>query len=163
MSDEYTLAEHVNRYQACRNFHGVGAAPKLSRELLSELVDTPPPPPDSIRRYQWEVAQAWQREGCPEIEAVGETRDASEGTKAVSSKVFVHTRSAGGRDWHNEPREFLRLPHVGEYIALASRDFIWHRVEMVVHCPFDTEYAAEVYCVRVHQDEVMKRECPEQR
>lgn len=35
-------------------------------------------------------------------------------------KVFFHTRSPQQRDWHNEEREFDRIPVVGEYVATSS-------------------------------------------
>jgi hypothetical protein len=62
------------------------------------------------------------------------------------TKVFLHYRNSPGGDWINEERTFSRLPCVGEYVAtdVASA---WHRVYLVVHCPFDAEFEAEVYTV----------------
>ena len=72
------------------------------------------------------------------------------------AKVFVHTQSAKGKsDWSNEGREFLRLPVFGEYFALASGGE-WYQVDLVVHCPFESEYAAEVYGTLVDHVEVLK-------
>jgi hypothetical protein len=62
--------------------------------------------------------------------------------------VFFHTRSAGQRDWFNEPRTFAKIPSVGDYVATAS-DGPWHRVELVVHTPFPCDFDAEVYAVKV--------------
>ena len=71
-------------------------------------------------------------------------------------KVFVHTQSARGKcDWDNEGRDFLRLPVVGEYIALSSTGE-WHRVDLVLHCPFEAGYAAEIFATRVNHHDVMQ-------
>ena len=58
-------------------------------------------------------------------------------------------------NWSNSGREFLRLPVVGEYVATSSSSS-WYRVELVVHCPFEAEYVAEVYAVEVDHMEVRK-------
>lgn len=71
-------------------------------------------------------------------------------------KVFVHTQSEKGkRDWSNEGRDFLRLPVVGEYFTL-SFDGEWHIVDLVVHCPFESEYDAEIYGTKVNHLEILK-------
>lgn len=69
--------------------------------------------------------------------------------------VFLHTRKPQGRDWTNESRDFGRLPVVGEFVATSSSS-PWYQVELVVHCPFDCEFDAEVYAVEVDQHEVQK-------
>jgi hypothetical protein len=72
------------------------------------------------------------------------------------SKVFLHTRSQGQKDWINTSREFLRLPVVGEYLA-TSASSSWYKIELVVHCPFEAEYSAEIYAVEVnHMEEIDK-------
>ena len=71
------------------------------------------------------------------------------------SKVFIHTRTAGNKGWDNTGREFLRLPVEGEYLALDGAS-PWYKVELVVHCPFEACYSAEVYAVEVDLNEVMK-------
>lgn len=72
------------------------------------------------------------------------------------AKVFVHTQSGKGKsDWKNDSREFLRLPVVGEYFALSSTGE-WFQVDLVVHCPFDGQYAAEVFGTQIDHLEVKK-------
>ena len=71
------------------------------------------------------------------------------------SNVFLHTRSQGQKDWKNTSKEFLRLPIIGEYIA-TSVSSSWYKVELVVHCPFKTDYSAEIYAVEVDHNEVKK-------
>ena len=81
--------------------------------------------------------------------------DAS-GTASETKKVFVHTQSAKGKaDWVNQERVFLRVPIVGEFFALDSSS-PWFRVDLVVHCPFKAQYAAEVYATQVNHSEVLK-------
>jgi hypothetical protein len=70
-------------------------------------------------------------------------------------KVFLHTRSQQQRDWLNEPREFARIPDVGEYIAVSS-DSPWFKVELVLHTPFECEFDAEVYAVAHDHLDVLK-------
>lgn len=73
-----------------------------------------------------------------------------------SKSVFVHTQTESGKgNWVNQSLEFLRLPIVGEYIAL-SMESQWYRVDLVVHCPFDCEYVAELYATKVDYLETMK-------
>jgi hypothetical protein len=71
-------------------------------------------------------------------------------------KVFLHTRRPGKFDWANESRNFGRLPVVGEFVALAS-DSPWYQVQIVVHCPFEAEYEAEVYAVEIDHTEAKQR------
>jgi hypothetical protein len=72
------------------------------------------------------------------------------------SKVFLHVTSTPDNPrWENTPREFLRLPTVGEYLATESTG-PWYKIVLVVHCPFEAEYAAEVYAVKVDHSEVLK-------
>jgi hypothetical protein len=54
---------------------------------------------------------------------------------------------------HREP--VSATSSVGEYLATATTSD-WYKVELVVHCPFEAEFAAEVYAVRVDHMEVMK-------
>ena len=78
------------------------------------------------------------------------------GDRAKTTAVFVHTQTAPGKsDWINQDRHFLRLPAVGEYIALSAES-PWYRVDLVVHCPFEADYAAEVYATEVDHIEVLK-------
>jgi hypothetical protein len=60
------------------------------------------------------------------------------------AKVFLHYKSKPGGEWINEERHFVRLPCVGEYVALGATS-TWHRAYLVVHCPFDAEFEAEVF------------------
>ena len=68
----------------------------------------------------------------------------------------MHLRNPGQQDWDNSSREFLRLPIVGEYLA-TDWNSDWYRVELVVHCPFKAEYAAEVYAVKVDHLKEMEK------
>jgi hypothetical protein len=70
--------------------------------------------------------------------------------------VFVHTRSQGKMNWTNQPRDFTRVPVVGEYFALDVSS-PWYLVQLVVHVPFKAEYEAEVFAVEVHQVTEMKK------
>jgi hypothetical protein len=70
-------------------------------------------------------------------------------------KVFLHIRAAKDAQWVNSSREFLRLPVVGEHLATET-DSPWYRVDLVVHCPFEADYAAEVYATQVDHREVMR-------
>jgi hypothetical protein len=63
-------------------------------------------------------------------------------------KVFLHTRTPHERDWKNESRDFARIPVVGEFVVTSSCS-PWYQVELVVHCPFECEFDAEVYAVEV--------------
>jgi len=74
-------------------------------------------------------------------------------------KVFFHTRTSGKRDWINEKREFSRVPSVGEYVCLESKDENWHRIEIVVHTPFHCPFDAEVYAVAENHLEAMDAAC----
>jgi hypothetical protein len=59
-------------------------------------------------------------------------------------RVFLHYRSEPTGGWIDEPREFHRIPCVGEYVKLsASGD--GHRVYLILHCAFEAEYKAEVF------------------
>lgn len=70
-------------------------------------------------------------------------------------KVFLHTRSQANR-WKNESRPFERLPVVGEYVTLEATS-PWYRVQLVIHCPFEAEYQAEVYAVEIDHSEAKSR------
>lgn len=60
--------------------------------------------------------------------------------------VFVHIKkSARQGDWLNVMRTFLRVPVVGEYIALNDGSALF-KVEAVVHCPFEASVGAEIWC-----------------
>jgi len=73
------------------------------------------------------------------------------------ANVFLHvTATPECPRWKNSPQEFLRLPVVGEYIALSSTDNKLYKVVFVVHNAFECEYVAEVYAVRVDQQEEEK-------
>lgn len=71
-------------------------------------------------------------------------------------KVFLHTRSPQERDWKNESRDFARIPVVGEFTATSSSS-PWYQVELVVHCPFEGEFDAEVYAVEVDRHVVQRQ------
>lgn len=72
------------------------------------------------------------------------------------TKVFVHTQSERGKsDWKNADRDFSRLPIVGEYFSINSAGE-WHIVDLVVHCPFKSEYDAEIFGTKVDHLEVVK-------
>ena len=72
--------------------------------------------------------------------------------------VFVLTKTLKGAH-RNEPRSFLRLPSVGEYLTLAAGVSPVFRVLAVVHCPHARPmYAAEVYATEVPRDEWKKVE-----
>jgi hypothetical protein len=74
------------------------------------------------------------------------------------TKVFLHHKEDG--QWVNEERNFARLPCVGEYVALDTSS-LYYRVYLVVHCPFETEYEAEVYLMTgVSQADVVVPERP---
>jgi hypothetical protein len=45
---------------------------------------------------------------------------------------------------------------MGEYIALATDDLEWYRVELVVHCAFEATYQVEIYAVGVQQREAIQ-------
>ncbi len=62
--------------------------------------------------------------------------------------VFLHTRNPRKMDWENSSRQFLRLPVVGEYLSTSSNAELY-KVQFVEHCPFHSQYAAEVYAVKV--------------
>ena len=55
----------------------------------------------------------------------------------------------GKRDWDVRKLDFLRLPAKGEYIAL---DGSWFEVQVVVHCPELSNFAAEIYATKVEND-----------
>jgi hypothetical protein len=66
--------------------------------------------------------------------------------------VFVHAESRRGIV-RNEPREFRRLPVVGEYLILKF-DGPHYRVTAVVHCANASPmYAAELFVVEVSRAE----------
>jgi len=71
-------------------------------------------------------------------------------------KVFLHTRHQGKRDWNNESREFGRLPVVGEFVA-PDWNSEWYQVQLVLHCPFEAEYEAEIYAVEIDHIEAQRR------
>lgn len=87
-----------------------------------------------------------------------EDRNFSEdGNESRTTTVFVHTQTAKGKsDWINQGRKFLRLPIAGEYIALSSRS-PWYCVEIVIHCPFNADYAAEIYATEVDHMDALKK------
>ncbi len=62
------------------------------------------------------------------------------------ANVYLHYKETPEHGWTNEERQFTRVPCVGEYVAL-SMSSIWVRVYAVVHCPFITEFEAEVYAI----------------
>ena len=67
-------------------------------------------------------------------------------------RVFLHTKGlATGAEWENCPRDFARVPCVGEYVTTAG-DSPMHRVVLVIHCASSADdpadYAAEVYAVQ---------------
>lgn len=69
-------------------------------------------------------------------------------------KVFLHTRSHGRFDWRNEARDFARIPIVGEYLTRYVTS-PWYKVQIVVHTPFECEFDAEVYAIKVDHNEIM--------
>jgi hypothetical protein len=78
---------------------------------------------------------------------------AAEKDKAMKPKVYLHVRQGG--QWQQSAREFLRLPTVGEFLTTDATE-PWYRVTLVVHCPFDADYAAEVFAVPADQIEATK-------
>ncbi|MEW6159003.1 MAG: hypothetical protein AB1813_16385 [Verrucomicrobiota bacterium] len=74
------------------------------------------------------------------------------------NNVFLHTRSPGKMDWVNTPRQFLRLPVVGEFVTTDSTSD-WYKVELVVHCAFEADFAAEVYAVKADHLQVIREAC----
>jgi hypothetical protein len=77
--------------------------------------------------------------------AVAEHRGISKGRMSLATaKVFLHYKDKPGGEWINEERNFVRLPCVGEYVALSSGSAL--RVYAVVHCPFEAaNFEAEVF------------------
>ena len=71
-------------------------------------------------------------------------------------KVFLHTRHTRKSDWNNESREFGRLPVVGEIVALDWNS-PWYKVQLVIHCPFEAQYQAEVFAVEVDHAEAQRQ------
>jgi hypothetical protein len=76
-------------------------------------------------------------------------------------KVFLHTRKPG-EDWNNnEEREFVQVPHLGEYLTLRS-DSPWYLVKLVIHTPHGHGAVdAEVFAEEVDHLDVMKQTFPE--
>jgi hypothetical protein len=52
--------------------------------------------------------------------------------------VLLHTRKSRGAAWIDEPREFARIPSVGECVTRSS-DSPWYEVRLVVHTPFECD------------------------
>lgn len=65
-------------------------------------------------------------------------------------RVFLHTYDSPTATSKNEGCDFTRVPCVGEFLTTASNSE-WYEVRLVVHCPFDATYAAEVYAVLTPQ------------
>jgi hypothetical protein len=61
-------------------------------------------------------------------------------------RVQLHLKASGQEHWETLPREFGRLPVVGEYVAPDDRAS-WFRVALVVHAPTSDQYGAEVYAL----------------
>ena len=61
-------------------------------------------------------------------------------------KVFVHIKGPEDKLWHNEGRDFVQVPHVGEYFAMAV-DSPLYEVKVVIHCPFEAQFDAEVSAI----------------
>lgn len=68
--------------------------------------------------------------------------------------VRVSTRKRGEHAIGGELRYFSRLPVVGEYLAMNTGGR-WHQVELVIHCPFPCDWAAEIFAVEVDHNEVV--------
>ena len=67
-------------------------------------------------------------------------------------RILLHTRTPPELDWAHRSIELVRLPVVGECIALTTDSGAkptWHRVRLVVHLAGNTEHEAEVYCERL--------------
>jgi hypothetical protein len=73
------------------------------------------------------------------------------------ARVFLHTRPMEDYRGENTPRDFARIPAVGEYVATAVAG-PWYRVRLVVHAPFSAEYEAEIYAVEVDHNAVLRAE-----
>lgn len=72
-----------------------------------------------------------------------------------NATVFVHTPDGRG-NWHNERRQFARVPSIGEHFVL-SPEGDWYEVLAVVHCPFEgADFAAEAYALPVSQQAVIE-------
>ena len=71
-------------------------------------------------------------------------------------KVFVHLRTQGKHDWSNTVHDFDRLPIVDEYVQIDDLTE-WYIVQIVVHCPFNEEWGAEIYAVKVNHLDELKR------
>ena len=73
-------------------------------------------------------------------------------------RVFLHTRKPG-TEWTDEPRDFSRVPAVGEHVATSENDpdGLWYQVTIVVHTPFSGGFDAEVFAEAVHRQDVHAR------
>ena len=75
----------------------------------------------------------------------------------MAVKVSVHIREQNARMWSgHHPLEMTRVPSVGEYVALSSSDADWYKVTLVVHCPYEGDYEAEVFAKPADHHEVME-------
>lgn len=77
-------------------------------------------------------------------------------------RVFLHTRSTDSPEWRNEPKDFARIPSIGEYVATSS-DGPWYRVALVLHLPFACDFDAEVYCEEVDHVSALSAALPDSR
>ncbi len=69
-----------------------------------------------------------------------------------SASTLVRVRKPDD-EWVNVKRDFLRLPAVGEYIAIDLNSPLF-RVTRVVHVPFTAPVGAEVYCTEPYATEI---------
>ena len=78
--------------------------------------------------------------------------------EGVLSKVFLHLMRNGNGEWADSQRDFLRLPTLGEMIT-PKFGAPFYKVTLVVHCPFNSQYDAEVFAVQVNpREELTKAE-----
>ena len=68
-------------------------------------------------------------------------------------KVFVHTKAKDKTDWVQNVYEFKQLPALGEYCELQAQGE-WYEILLVVHCPFPTEFDAEIWAEQVDQQKL---------
>jgi hypothetical protein len=73
-----------------------------------------------------------------------------ENNSTTRNRVFVHVKPDKDSEWRdNTSHTFLRLPVVGEYIALENNGNSLYRVEVVLHCPNGIQYVAEIFAIGV--------------
>jgi hypothetical protein len=72
------------------------------------------------------------------------------------AKTLLHYKLAGEHQpWKRSQRKFLRLPNMGEYVAVDRNETLY-KVTLVVHCPFDSKYVAEIYAVEIDHMAILR-------